>query len=180
MVGRAKKSHGGLARPTALWIRSTRVFSVVDTCADSDLQVAGDPCLTLCYETWTLNTDLKRRIDVFGTRCVRRIMEYRWYNFVSNQRLFRETDSRPINSIVRQRHLRLYGHVARHLEADPAYQVVSVRDKLTSRRPRGCPQNSWLQQVDASCWESPSMGREPAWRHEWGRRGNPPPGVCPP
>ena len=46
MVGRAKKSHGGLAWPMALWIRSTRVFGVVDT-KDLDLQVAGDPCLTL-------------------------------------------------------------------------------------------------------------------------------------
>ena len=51
--------------------------------------------------------------------------------FVSNQRLFRETDSRPITSIVRQRQLRLYGHVARYPEADPACRVVSVRDNPT-------------------------------------------------
>ena len=35
------------------------------------------PVLLYGSETWTLNTDLKRRIDVFGTRCFRRIMEYR-------------------------------------------------------------------------------------------------------
>ena len=48
---------------------------------------------------------------------------------MSNQRLFRETDSRPITSIVRQRQLQLYGHVARYPKADPIYRVVSVRDR---------------------------------------------------
>ena len=95
---------------------------------------------------------------------------------VSNQRLFRETDLRPITSIVRQRQLRLYGHVARYPEADPACRVVFVKDNPTWRRPRGRPENSWLRQVDASCWESLGMGRESAWRlmrrdrQEWRRR----------
>ena len=134
------------------------------------------PVLLCGYETWTLNTDLKRRIVVFGTRCLRRIMGYRRYDFVSNQGLFRETDSRPITRVVRQRQLGLYGHVAGYPEADPAYWVVSVRDNPTWRRPRGRPQNSWLWQVDAFCWESLGMGKEPAWRlvrrdrHEWRRR----------
>ena len=34
-------------------------------------------------------------------------------------------ESRPITSIVRQRQLRLCGHVARYPEADPACWVVS-------------------------------------------------------
>ena len=74
------------------------------------------------------NTDLKRRIDVFGTTCLRSTMGYRWYDFVSNQRLFCETDSRPVTSIVRQRQLRLYGHAVCYLEADPTYRVVSEMD----------------------------------------------------
>ena len=51
-------------------------------------------------ETWTLNTNLKRQIDVFGNKCLRSIMEYHWNNFVSNQRLLRETESKPITTIV--------------------------------------------------------------------------------
>ena len=82
------------------------------------------PVLLYGCEIWTLTTDLKRRTDVFGSKCLHMIMGYRWYDVVSNQRLFRETDSRPITSIVRQRQLRLYGHVARYLEADPACRVV--------------------------------------------------------
>ena len=35
------------------------------------------PILLYGCETWTLNTDLNNRIDIFGTRCLRRIMGYR-------------------------------------------------------------------------------------------------------
>ena len=42
------------------------------------------PVLLYGCETWTLNTDLKRRIDVFGTRCLRRIMGYRWHDKVKS------------------------------------------------------------------------------------------------
>ena len=127
----------------------------VQTDIDSDLQVAG-------CETWTLNTELKRRIILMSL--VLDAFAGSWDTdsmTVSNRRLFHETDSMPITSIVRQRQLRLYGHAARYMEADLAYWVVSEKDNLAWSRPRRRPQNSWLQQIDASCWEPLSMGREP-------------------
>ena len=90
------------------------------------------PVVLYGRETWTLDTDLKMQIDVFGT------------------------------NIVCQRQLRLYGHVARYPEADTACRVVSERDNPWWRRPRGRPQSSWLEQVDASCWESLDTARGPA------------------
>ncbi len=99
--------------------------------ADKDpcLQVVGAPSF-LMYgcETWTLNRDLERRLDVFGTKCLRRNMGYRWNDFVSNQRLLHKIGSRYVISIVRERQLRLYGHVARLPDVDPAHGVLSVKD----------------------------------------------------
>ncbi|KAG0728970.1 Exportin-6-B [Chionoecetes opilio] len=74
------------------------------------------PVLLYGGETWALNSDLKRRINAFGNMCLRRIMGYRWDDYVSNQRLHRETESRPITCIVRQRQLRLYGNVSETIE----------------------------------------------------------------
>ena len=91
------------------------------------------PVLFYGCETWTLNTDLKRQIDVFGTGYLSRIMRYCWYDFVSYQRLSRETDSRLITSIVRQHQLLLWA-VAHYLETNPAYWVVSERDNPAWRR----------------------------------------------
>ena len=87
-----------------------------------------------------------------------------------NQRLLRETESRPITSIFCQCQLRLYGHVACYSEADPACQVVSEKDNPRWRSPRGHPQSSWLGQVDASCWELIGMGRGLTWELARGDR----------
>ncbi len=84
------------------------------------------PVLLYGCETWTLNSDLKSRIDDFDNKCLRRIMGYRWFDFVSNHRLLRETDSRPIICIVRERQLRVHGHVARYPEVDPAHRVKNI------------------------------------------------------
>ena len=43
------------------------------------------PVLLYGCETCTLNTDLKRQIDVFGNKCLCSIMGYLWNEFVSNQ-----------------------------------------------------------------------------------------------
>ena len=124
--------------------------------------------LSYCMaKTWTVNTDLKRQIDVFGNKCLSSSMVYRWNDFVSNQRLLSETESRHITSLVHQHQLRLYGHVARYPQADP--QVISERDNLWWMRPSS-PQSSWLEQVNSSCWELLGMGMGLAWRLAQGDR----------
>ncbi len=44
---------------------------------------------------------------------------------------------RVVTYIVRERQLRLYGHVARFPDADPAHQILSVREHHEWRRPMG-------------------------------------------
>ena len=122
------------------------------------------PVLLYACETWRLNKDLERRLDSFGTKCLRRIMGYRWYDYVTNERLLRETESRHITCIVRQRQLQFYGHVARFKDVDPAHRVISERDPPEWRRPRGRPQNSWLRNVDRHCRELLGIGQMDAWR----------------
>lgn len=126
-------------------------------------------------EAWALKADLKRRLDVFGTKCLRRVMGYRWYDYLSNQRLLCETELEFVTSIVCRCQLGLYGHVARFTDVDPTYRVASVRDSREWRRPRGRPRNSWLEEVNRSCRELFGMGRPTAWglarrsRREWRR-----------
>ena len=86
------------------------------------------PVLLFGCETWTLARDLRQRLNSFGTRSLRRILGYRWSDFVSNKRLLSETQMRLVTCIVRERQLRLYGHVARFPDADPAHQIISARE----------------------------------------------------
>lgn len=96
---------------------------------------------------------LERLIDTFGIKCLRRIMGHRWNDCVKPATTQWDWfDIYCITCIVRQHQLRLYGHVVRYPEADTAHWVVSVRDNYEWRRPRGCPQSSWLVQVNRS-WQ---------------------------
>ena len=86
------------------------------------------PVLLYRCETWTLTKDLRRRLNSFGTRSLRRILGHRWSDFVSNERLLRETRMRFVTCIVREHQLQVYGHVARFPDADPAHQILSARE----------------------------------------------------
>ena len=127
-------------------------------------------------ETWTLSKALKRRINAFGTRCLRRVMGYTWRDRVSNEVLLRETDSRYLVRQIQERQLRLYGHVARLPADDPAHGVIAAANNPEWRRPVGRPRLAWLKQVDEVCRELLGIGRVQAWElarrspGEWSRR----------
>ena len=53
------------------------------------LQFLGASSLVLWMRDWTLTRDLRRRLNSFGTRSLRRILGYRWSDFVSNEQLLR-------------------------------------------------------------------------------------------
>ena len=97
------------------------------------------PVFLFGCETWTLTRDLRRTLNSFGTRSLRKILGHRW----SDERLLR--DSNEICCLHRERHLQLYGHVARFPDADPAHQILSAREPNEWRRSMGRPRASWLQ-----------------------------------
>ena len=71
----------------------------------------------------------------------------RWHDYISNDRVLREAGLREVTCIVRERQLRLYGHVARLLVEDPAHRNLSCRDPSDWTMPTGRPQASWLRHV---------------------------------
>ena len=83
--------------------------------------------------------DVRQRLNSFGTGSLQGILSYHWSDFVSNERLLRKTQIRFVTCIVRERQLRLYGHVARFPDADPAHQILSpdAHQPRVRRRPMG-------------------------------------------
>ena len=120
------------------------------------------PVLLKGWESWTLTRDLRWRLNSFGTRSLRGILGYRWWDFVSNERLLRETQMRFVTCIVREHQLWLCGRVACFPDADPVHQIISTREPHESRRSIGWPHASWLQQVDQHLKEM-GMGEASAW-----------------
>ena len=95
------------------------------------------PVLLYRCEIWTLTRDLRGRLNSFSTRSLRGILGCRWSDLWSNERLLRKNQMRFVSCIVRERQLQLYGHVARFPDADPAHQILSVREPCGWRRPMG-------------------------------------------
>ena len=74
-----------------------------------------------------------------------------------------QTGLTQVTCIVRERRLRLYGHVARLPAEDPAHRIVSCRDPRGWTMPRGGPQASWLRQVESYLKNSGMAGLGSAW-----------------
>lgn len=63
-------------------------------------------------ETQMLSSDLRQRLDSFGTLSLLRILVYCWFAIVVNEWLLCESQTRHITCIVEECRLRRYGHVA--------------------------------------------------------------------
>ena len=118
------------------------------------------PVLLYGCETLTVTRDLRRRLNSFSTRSLRRILG--WPDFVSNEQMLRETQMRFVTCIVRERQLWLNGHLARFIDTDPTHQILSAKEPREWSQPIVRPHASWLQQVDQHLKEM-GMGQAPAW-----------------
>ena len=120
------------------------------------------PSLLYGCETWTLTAKLKARLDSFGTANLRRILGYRWFDFVSNERVLRMTSMSKISDMVTERQMSMFGHAARLSRDDPVHRIISCPDPPEWRRKPGRPHLTWLRQMD-SHFQRVGTDRMRAW-----------------
>ena len=109
------------------------------------------PVLLYGCKAWTLTNDLKRRLDSFGTSNLRRILGYRWFHFMSNDRLLEVTSMKNISELIFERQISMFGHVDRLSSDDPAHRILSYANPAGSERGQGRPLSSWLRQMEGLC-----------------------------
>ena len=83
--------------------------------------------LVLLYgcETRTLTTALRSKLHSFKTKSLRWILGYRWFDFVSKDRLLKETYMTKISKLVLGRQMSMFGRVARLPPKNQAHRVLS-------------------------------------------------------
>ena len=86
------------------------------------------PVLLYGCETWTLTSTMRARLDSFGTKNLRRILGYRWYDMKPNWRLLEEASMENISTLILRRQLSMFGHVARLPASDPVDRTISCPD----------------------------------------------------
>ena len=82
---------------------------------------------------------------------------------MSNDLALREAGLRQVTCIVRERQLRLYGHVARLPAEDPAHWILSCRDPGSWTMLKGRPHASWLRHVESYLKDTGMTGLASVW-----------------
>ena len=64
-------------------------------------------------ETWTAYSRHERRLNIFHLRCLRKIMNIRWYDKITNSEVLQRANLPSIMGMLSSRRLRWLGHVIR-------------------------------------------------------------------
>ena len=97
-------------------------------------------------ELWTLTTALALKIDVFQRSLLRRVINTKRIEKMSNKTLYNKTKTIPWSETIKKRRLSWYGHLLRLPEKAPARQAL--RETLRrSKRPPGKPKTTWMSMI---------------------------------
>jgi len=73
-------------------------------------------------------------------------------NHVTNVSVRSQTNQPPVSSLIQQRHLKLFGHIARAAASEDhsrALRASTDHLPIDWRRPRGRPRQSWLRTIES-------------------------------
>ena len=98
-------------------------------------------------QSWRVNNNDMHKLGVFQTKCLRRICNIFWPNKISNEDLYRRTNSRPISCQIQKYRMRLLGHVLR-ISPDHIPRLA-LRWTPTGKRSKGRPKTTWRRSIIA-------------------------------
>ena len=99
-------------------------------------------------EAWAITLADRRRLDVFGMRCQRRLLRVFWQQHVSSQSIRERTKQPTASSLLRQRRLRWFGYLHRMPSSLPVRRVFEFNPNTHGwKRPRGRPKTRWADSV---------------------------------
>jgi len=103
-------------------------------------------------DTWSVTKASRQRLDAFDQWCLRRILRIPYTAHVTNVSVRSQTEQPPVSSLIQQRRLKLFGHIARAAAPEDhsrALRASTDRLPVDWRRSRGRPRQSWLQTIDS-------------------------------
>ena len=97
-------------------------------------------------ESWKVSQSICHKIDVFQTRCLRRILKIFWPRTIFNKELYRRTNTTPLSVEIKKRRWCWIGHINRMaLNAIPR---IAMRWTPAGKRKRGRPKLTWRRSVE--------------------------------
>jgi hypothetical protein len=96
-------------------------------------------------ETCKVIAGLTSTLHTFVNRCLRRILNVRWPDMISNEDLWETTGEIPTGNQIKQRKWRWIGHTLR--KPDGANEKQALEWNPQGRRKRGRPRQTWKRSV---------------------------------
>jgi hypothetical protein len=96
-------------------------------------------------ETWLVTEGIKRKLQVFVNRCLRRILRIFWPNTISNAELWERANMTDINTTIRRRKYGWIGHTLRKPSEEVCHRALQYNPQ--GSRPVGRPKNTWRRTV---------------------------------
>ena len=96
---------------------------------------------------------MEQKIDAFHRSLLRKMLGIRWPDKITNENLYKETNTTNWSKEIKRRRLSWYGHLLRLQEGIPAKQALEETKRKT-KRPQGKPKTTWQQRVNKELQES--------------------------
>jgi len=97
-------------------------------------------------ELWTLTKALEQKIDAFQRTLLRRIVNIRWPDKITNEDLYEKTNAKKWSTNIKRRRLSWLGHLLRLPDNTPARQALQEFSRDV-KRPRGKPKTTWISLI---------------------------------
>uniref|UniRef100_A0A914XC78 Endonuclease-reverse transcriptase n=1 Tax=Plectus sambesii TaxID=2011161 RepID=A0A914XC78_9BILA len=100
------------------------------------------PTALYAAKTWKKTVTIDRKLDVFQQRCLRRILKISYRDRVTNDEVYRRTNTKPLSTVVTERRLQFTGHILRLPDHRLAKVAMHWRPSR-GRRGLGRPKTTW-------------------------------------
>lgn len=120
-------------------------------------------------ETWAMRVADQRRLEVFDNDCLRRILRRRRSDHIPVSALRSACGMFSLSSVMLQRRLRWFGHVARKPQEEIASKTLHLTPDPTWRRRQGGQTKTWLETIkeDLTLISGPATYGLRSWNNSW-------------
>jgi hypothetical protein len=96
-------------------------------------------------ETWKVTSSITQKLQSFINRCLRRILNVRWPDVISNIMLWETTGETPVEFQIKKRKWKWIGHSIR--KDENAVERIALDWNPQGTRKRGRPKKTWRRSV---------------------------------
>ena len=142
LKSRLSKARGAFVRLKRIW-NSSNISRATKFRLYKTLVL---PVLLYGCETWKMNQGDDKTVDVFQSKCLRRILRIRWQDHIRTADILKQADMKPLSQEVKIRRWRMIGHILRQDSGNDCNVAMTWAPE--GKRKKGRPKTTWRRTVE--------------------------------